>query len=249
MRPFGREKTDLANPQKENGYTPISNEILDALIKTKINSDAWKLTLFIIRKTYGFNKKQDKIALSQFVLATQLKKSVVCRGLNRLQNMNIIIRIANDECTIYRFNKDFDTWKPLAKLLTLAKQQTTVSRTANESLAKQRHTKDNIQKTLLQKTISEHGSQAIVDFINLWKDINPAYRTLFKNKTERSASSDLLKISPMGDWKIFIPLLQQMNAERYAKGKSTKPSELLRNIGYFKAWIDQKKGKSSNRQA
>jgi len=53
----------------------------------------------------------------------------------------------------------------------------------------------------------------------------------------------------MGDWKIFIPLLQQMNAERYAKGKSTKPSELLRNIGYFKAWIDQKKGKSSNRQA
>lgn len=163
--------------------------------------------------------------------------------------MNIIIRIANDECTIYRFNKDFDTWKPLAKLLTLAKQQTTVSRTANESLAKQRHTKDNIQKTLLQKTISEHGSQAIVDFINLWKDINPAYRTLFKNKTERSASSDLLKISPMGDWKIFIPLLQQMNAERYAKGKSTKPSELLRNIGYFKAWIDQKKGKSSNRQA
>lgn len=230
----------MANPQKENGYTAISNEILDALIKTKINSDAWKLALFIIRKTYGFNKKQDMIALSQFVLATQLKKSVVCRGLNRLQSMNIIIRIANEECTIYRFNKDFDTWKPLAKLLTLAKQQTTVSRTANESLAKQRHTKDNIQKTLLQKTSSEQGSQAIVDFITLWKDINPAYRNFFQNKTERSASADLLKISPLGDWKILIPLLQKMNSEQYTK-KSTKPTELLKNIGHFKAWTDQKR--------
>lgn len=231
----------MASPQKENGYTPIANEILDHLIQTKINSDAWKLVLFIIRKTYGFNKKQDKIALSQFVLATQLKKSVVCRGLNRLNSMNIIIRIANDDCTIYRFNKDFDTWKPLSKLLTLAKQQTTVSQTANESLAKQGHTKDNIQKTILQKTSEPKVSQDIVSFIDLWKDINPAYRDFFKNKTERSAAESLIKISPLKDWAVLIPLVQKMNAEQYAKGKSTKPTELLRNIGHFKAWTDQKR--------
>lgn len=84
-------------------------------------------------------------------------------------------------------------------------------------------------------------SQDIVKFIDLWKDINPAYRKFFANKTERSASVDLIKISPLSDWEIFLPLLQKMNADQFAKGKSTKPTELLRNIGYFKAWIDQKR--------
>jgi phage replication O-like protein O len=154
----------MANPQIENGYTKIANEVLDTLVQIKINADALKLVLFIIRKTYGFNKKQDKISLSQFVLATQLKKSVVCRGLNRLTDMNIIIRIANDDCTIYRFNKDFDTWKPLAKLLTLAKQLTTVSQTANKALAKQRHTKESIKETNTKEYMKTHK-----DFLNEYR--------------------------------------------------------------------------------
>lgn len=91
-------------------------------------------------------------------------------------------------------------------------------------------------------------SQDIVRFIDLWKDINPAYRKFFANKTERSASADLIKISPLSDWEIFLPLLQKMNADPFAKGKSTKPTELLRNIGYFKAWIDQKRTPDSKRK-
>jgi len=153
-------KLSMASPQKESGYTAIANEILEALARVRLNSDCWKLLMVIFRKTYGFNKKRDKISLSQFALATQLTKSVVCRGLNRLKNMNIIIRIANDECTIYEFNKDFDTWKPLAKLLTLAKQQTIVSSLANASLAKQRHTKYNTTKDTITKDILTKVSRA-----------------------------------------------------------------------------------------
>ena len=187
----------MSSPQLENGYTKISNEILDALIKIKINSDALKIILFVIRKTYGYHKKQDKISLSQFVLATQLKKSVVCRGLNRLNNMNIIIRIANGECNIYQFNKDFDTWKPLAKLLTLAKQQTTVSQIANSPLAKQRHTKeidtkDNITKDNSDLAVAENKIN-INKFIKLFEPINPSYEKLYKNKTQRSALERLVK--------------------------------------------------------
>lgn len=88
-------------------------------------------------------------------------------------------------------------------------------------------------------------SQDIVRFIELWEDINPAYRKFFANKTERGASADLIKISPLKDWEIFMPLLKMMNADQYAKGKATKPTELLRNIGFFKAWIDQKKSNSN----
>jgi phage replication O-like protein O len=197
----------MANPQKENGYTAISNEILDHLIQIKINSDALKIVLFIIRKTYGFNKKQDKISLSQFVLATQLKKSVICRGLNRLNNMNIIIRIANDDCTIYRFNKDFDTWKPLAKLLTLAKQQTSVSYLANASLAKQRHTKDNTTKDTNTKDmrveLKSKNNTPLGDLVTgdeyTPDGKNPLYTLKEKRKLERC-----LGIKKANRWASFV---------------------------------------------
>lgn len=145
----------MASPQKENGYTPISNEILEKLAQTQISGNDRRILDVVIRKTYGFQKKQDKISLSQFVLATLLIKSVVCRGLKRLQNMNIIIKIDNNNCTIYRFNKDFDTWKSLAKLLmsekALANMQMSVSNSANASLANLRHTKETTTKETLTK--------------------------------------------------------------------------------------------------
>lgn len=179
----------MSNPQLENGYTKISNEILDHLIQTKINENSWQLVLFIIRKTYGFNKKQDKISLSQFVLATQLKKSVVCRGLSRLNNMNIIIRIANDECTTYRFNKDFDTWKPLAKLLTLAKQQTTVSRIANQSVSslgtykRNNTTKEILNTYKYDENIKETYKTKDKIYKQLGKEYKPTKKTSAQEKS------------------------------------------------------------------
>lgn len=108
-------------------------------------------------------------------------------------------------------------------------------------------------KSKLKSTSEPEVSQdipnlEIPEFINLWRDINPAYRKFFENKTERKAVADLLKISPFRDWVIFLPLLQKMNADQYAKGKSTKPTELLRNIGHFKAWLDQKRAPDPKRK-
>lgn len=117
-------------------------------------------------------------------------------------------------------------------------------RTANVPQTARRLGKVRVGQVRLGKvsSISEpKDSQDIVNFINLWKEVNPAYRKFFANKTERSAAADLIKISPLADWEIFLPLLQTMNSDQYAKGKSTKPTELLRNIGYFKAWLDQKR--------
>jgi phage replication O-like protein O len=144
----------MANPQRENGHTRIANEILEALARTRLNDESRRVLDVILRKTYGFNKKQDAISLSQFVLATSLMKSCVCRAVKRLINMNIIIKIANGDITMYQFNKDFDTWKSLAKLLTLAKPLMTISETANKPLAKQRHTKETITKDNITKEIT-----------------------------------------------------------------------------------------------
>lgn len=136
----------MASPQKENGYTMIANELLEALARVRINGEARQVFDVILRKTYGFNKKKDRIALSQFCLATGIKKSDVCRAINKLISMEIIIKIDNELGEIYCIQKDFDEWKPLAKKITLAKKIMTVGEKDNPSLAKKIHTKETTTK-------------------------------------------------------------------------------------------------------
>ena len=109
----------MANPQLENGYTRIANEILDSFIGSKVTipAEVRRIIDFVIRQTYGFNKKEDTIALSQFALATGLKKPSIIRAVRKAIFMNLISRTANGRAWKYRFQKDFTAWKPLAPRL------------------------------------------------------------------------------------------------------------------------------------
>jgi len=99
----------------------------------------------IIRKTYGWHKKIDDIALSQFCDMTSLGKPAVCRALFKLLSKKIIAVIKNDNgITSYGINKDFDMWQPLSKKITLSKMIMGGDKNDNESLTKKRHTKENI---------------------------------------------------------------------------------------------------------
>ncbi len=108
----------MASPQIEDGYTKIANEILEVLARTRIPGEACQVLLTIIRKTYGFNKKEDVIALSQFCVATGAKKPAIVRALYKLLEMNLIIKKDNGNVPIYSLNKDYSTWKPLSKKIT-----------------------------------------------------------------------------------------------------------------------------------
>ena len=120
----------MANPRLENGYTRIANEVMEALCSIRISGEARQCLDVIIRKTWGFNKKTDKIALSQFVLLTKMSKPSICRALNKLYSMNIIIikkdngdiiKKDNTKISSYGVNKDFSFWKALSKKITPSK--------------------------------------------------------------------------------------------------------------------------------
>ena len=112
----------MASPQLENGYTSIANKTIEALARIRISGEEMQVLWVILRKTYGWHKKEDEIPLSQFSLMTRLRKPDVIRAIKKLLSKRIIIsNIANDNLKRYRFNKDFDAWKPLAKMLTATK--------------------------------------------------------------------------------------------------------------------------------
>lgn len=108
----------MASPQLEKGFVRLASEIYDALARYRIPGEARQALDFILRKTYGWNKKEDVISLSQFVLATNLKRPIVCRALNKLIHLNLIIKKDTPHGNLYRFNKDFESWTPLTKKIT-----------------------------------------------------------------------------------------------------------------------------------
>ncbi len=183
----------MANPQKENGYTPIANEIMEALARTRIPGEARQVLDVIIRKTYGFNKPDDLISLSQFVKSTGLKRPNVVRAIQKLLQMNIIRReykryqkrypgIKSDTGvseTIpptggsYELNKDHEKWHPSIK------SDTPVSKAIMTPVSKAIHTKDTITKdnintsSLFEKSDSEKPkSAAKKNGWAIWVDIN-----------------------------------------------------------------------------
>ncbi len=105
----------MANPQCEDGYTKIANELLEAFARIRISGEARQVLDVILRKTYGFGKREDAISLSQFHLATGLSKSHICDSINKLKIMNVITEKGNDIARIFSINKDYSQWKPFPK--------------------------------------------------------------------------------------------------------------------------------------
>ena len=142
----------MASPQVENGYTKIANELLDAYSAIRLSGEENQVFWTIVRKTYGFNKKEDSISLSQFCLATGLIKQNVCRALSKLIKKNIVIKIDKSNITKYRIQKDYTKWLPLSKLIRLSKLITPIIKIDKESVIniethkRQRDTKETITK-------------------------------------------------------------------------------------------------------
>ena len=222
----------MASPQVENGYTKIANEIMDALSRIRIPGEARQVLDVIIRKTYGFNKKEDAIALSQFCLHTGLNKPHVCQSLLKLKTMNLVTEKGNEVANIYRFNKDFDTWKPLPKKVTLPKKVMTVTEKGNASLPKKVHTKENTTKDNITK-------EMYVLFEEFW-NIYPARNG---KKLEKQATLKLFSALKNGDKEICIQAVKHYaDSERVKEGYGIKDPKRFLKDGkgneYWRDWIE-----------
>jgi len=102
----------MANPQLEDGFTRISNELLLALIGIRLPSRHKDVLLCIMRMTYGYNLKVNDIPNRQIVRMVGIGKTHVSKILKDLAYLQIIVR---DGYQI-GIQKDWEQWKPLDKL-------------------------------------------------------------------------------------------------------------------------------------
>jgi len=102
----------MASPQKENGYTPIANEIMDELAKSKITGQEFRLIMHILRNTYGYSRKEYTASLSKIGQVIGMNRIVVKKTSDMLLSRKVIgvTPGGNSNPSTYWINKDYDSW-------------------------------------------------------------------------------------------------------------------------------------------
>jgi phage replication O-like protein O len=248
----------MASPQKEKGYTPIANELLEALIKVNLHASQFAMILAIMRKTYGFNKKSDSISISQFMEMLGLSRRAVIYNLQDLEAKAIIfIRRERDgqknNVNVIELNKDYDAWVVHQSAPQVVHKRalggsaqfgTGVVHSSVKGSAHCVHPQKTLQKTItkdISKAAALQGKQWN-ELIDLFAEINPMYQDFYSNRTERAALESMA--SSWGYQKLLntIKALPSVVLLPYAP-RITKPSELKRDIGKLMIFYKQEQSK------
>lgn len=105
----------MANPQIEDGHIDVANEIAEAIAKTYLSPSESKVLWAIMRKTWGWHKKKDRISYTQFEGLTLMDRRHIAPALKRLIARNIITQTGNGQRLEYGIQKDYERWQTITE--------------------------------------------------------------------------------------------------------------------------------------
>lgn len=148
----------MENPKTKNGYVRIANEILEALTKTNLSGCELRLILHVIRRTYGYNRKEDWISYTQFEKTLKLCRMTVFRTIETLVAKKLLVVTKLPQKTIYGLNKHYSEWTGNAHATSSVDVTRLVAPVLQKVVAPTLPTKDKLTKDNLQKTVTTSGS-------------------------------------------------------------------------------------------
>ena len=104
----------MPGPQKENGYTPIANELMEAVARLQINATQFRILVVVWRYTYGFSRKHHTLSENFIAKATSIHKKQIGRELSDLIKRNILTEIkppSFSSTRVLAFNKHYECWQ------------------------------------------------------------------------------------------------------------------------------------------
>lgn len=254
----------MASPQKENGYTKIANELYDAIARWHLSSYESRVLIFIIRKTYGWNKKSDWISLSQFVEATGIRESHVSRTISLLVKQKIVTKGGKRREPMYSVQKNYSLWEVLPKgvrshhtVITkggksklpkgvLPKGVITITKGGNSMMKKGGDTKDNnsTKETVTKEIKVPEGtltSQEWENLIDIWKPVDKFYTRFYRRKTDRGAIQEIVKNVGQKQYLMVVKMLSATNKINYFP-KINTPCQLRDKWSALEdAWVRKKR--------
>jgi phage replication O-like protein O len=159
-------------PQVEDGYTRIANELFDAILRAGLTARELSVVMAIIRKTYGYNKKQDDISASQIGGLCNMARNHVTTTLKQLEAKQIIHKREGSYGSVVGIQKDYSLWllngdSPKSGLV--PNRDVDSPKLVLVDSPKSGHTKDNLPKDNLQKTPSSERKISLLAFLERCK--------------------------------------------------------------------------------
>lgn len=102
-----------ANPQLEDGYTRISNELLEAICASDLTGLQMRILMLFIRSSYGYGKREAAFSLEYIQEKLQIPKRSAQRSLKSLTDANILQVIQEASRSTPRImvlNKKYNEW-------------------------------------------------------------------------------------------------------------------------------------------
>lgn len=135
-----------------NNSTPIINPIIEKLAIINLSSYEMSVVMAVIRKTYGWDKKEDWIAGSQLSLMTGILQNHCYRTIKKLISKKILKKKKNR----IGINKKVHEWVvpervPMVPKQVVPKQVDKDTQTCTSKIPKQVYTKDTITKETYTK--------------------------------------------------------------------------------------------------
>lgn len=206
----------------DDGYTRIANELLEAVMAADLTARQLKVVLAVIRKTYGFGKKFDRITNTQIAMMTGIHHTHVCKAKNEMIAMNIIV--TNGQAI--GVNKVISEWN-----FEISQVSESLAKTANKTLANlangykptQLNTKETIQKKEKKENTQSSGDDR--------EPVKPEKRKPVKFDYDEYLST---YNEIVGD---RLPHAVEANEERQRKIRKLVNSLATKNIDGFRAYV------------
>lgn len=133
----------MASPQLEDGFTKVSNELLEALSMMQMSGSEWQYVMCLIRRTYGYNQKEAWVKNALVVLITGMPKQRVSEAKLRLLDKNIV----TEKRDVISLNKDYDSWGKSRKSgLTVTEKRVEMTRKSVSIKEKRKYIKETASK-------------------------------------------------------------------------------------------------------
>jgi phage replication O-like protein O len=215
------------SPQKENGFTPIANELFEAFYRCKLTEYERCIVMCIWRKTYGWSKSDDWVSNTQLQEETGIALPNITRTLNLLKKKNIIQKNGKR----VGVNKRYLEWKvdwrkvisPDNKVISpdnkkLSHQIPTKEKKETNTKAIREKGVDNHKKEDLKtatvedmKEFNPQGAEVIYELIK----VDPKNKTYYGNKTQRAACDFLLAEYGLDEIKKRTDILPKTNGIQF----------------------------------
>ena len=146
----------LVNPQRENGHRRINNEIWAAMVNAGFSGSVYQVVMYVIDRTWGYDKLEEAIGYSQICKATRLSRSAAIKAVQSAEEKRVLVVEHGDTKKMqnnrYLFNKYYDTWLTSVQndtsgqtnTITSVQNDTTTSVHARRKVS---YATENIQKT------------------------------------------------------------------------------------------------------